>query len=131
MPDAIPLRPASVPYTDEPLNLDGPGYRPMRPALAAPDPDAACEPLLVLRMRLIQAREIAAEQSRSTEHADVGAEMTEAWEAINSTLHDNVEPAIAMMQRRADEAAGELEAAHVAAERGALRAGSGVRWWRG
>jgi hypothetical protein len=131
MTTPIPLRPAPVPHADEPLNLDNPGYRPMRPSLPAPDPDAAVEPLLVLRMHLSLARDIAAAQSRSTEHADVDAEMVEAWEAIDSTLHDNVEPAIAMMQRRADEAAGELEAAHVAAERAALRAGSGVRWGRG
>jgi len=103
---------------------------PLRPSLPPPDPDAAVEPLLVLRMHLTLARDIAQRMSLGDVPSDVQAEMVEAWDGINSALHDNIEPAIAILQRAADEAAGEQEAAHIAAERGQHRAASGVQWGR-
>lgn len=101
-------------------------------ALTRPLPDAgeACEPLLVLRMRLTEAHAIARSLSLGDVPAAVQAEMTVAEDALMSLLHDSVEPALAIMQRLADETEGELEAAHIAAQRRELRAGSGVRWGR-
>lgn len=99
-------------------------------ALSRPLPDAgeACAPLLVLRMRLTEAHAIARSLSLGNVPAAVQAEMTVAEDALMSLLHDNVEPAICTMQQLAQDADAELEAAHIAAERRELRAGSGVRW---
>jgi hypothetical protein len=84
--------------------------------LPPPDLDAAVEPIKAVRVYLTLARDLAARVSRESEYGDVAAEMTETWDGCNNLLHDNVEPAIALMERRADEAAGEAEAASMAIE---------------
>lgn len=103
---------------------------PIRPSLPPPDLDAACEPLLVLRMHLTLARDIAQRMSLGDVPNAVKAEMVEAWDGINSVIHDNTDPALAIMQQAADEAAGEQEAAHIASERGVHRHAS-VSFGRG
>lgn len=99
---------------------------PLRPT---PDPDELAEALKTLRARFLAqlAADIATVQ-RFGEHAPGVCDwLLEA----QHTVHDFLDPVIAVAQRAADEAAGEAEAAHIAAERGALIAGSGVRWGRG
>lgn len=100
-------------------------------SLPPPDPDELAEALLVLRLRLVEAHAIAVSFRRADAPASVRAQMAEVEEVLESALIDNTEPAIATMQQLAQDAESELEAAHIAAERGALIAGSGVRWGRG
>lgn len=102
-------------------------------ALTRPLPDAgeACEPLLVLRMYIIEARRIAKSLSQGDVPTTVQAEMTVTEEGLFRLQTENVEPAICTMQQLAQDADAELEAAHIAAERRELRAGSGVVFGRG